>query len=871
MIGSAALHESNDCGCCEGVSARTPVPVENRPGLSAVTYRVGTHARFKGTMLARLSTSSLPALRSLTTRDDDDFSIALLDAWATIADVLTFYQERHANEFYLRTATERLSLLELARLIGYELRPGVAATTYLAFMVEDAPGSSGEAIIDVGVKVQSVPGPDEQPQTFETVEKIEARAEWNAMKPRLTEPQVLSTGMSLVFLAGVATNLEPGDRLLIATESGTEFRRIMSVVVDDTAQHTEIELDAGIEQPPSDADISEVGIFAFRTRASLFGYNAPDWRAMPLSVRRAYTGNDRPSFEDFPDWPFSDSIPPGLRQLDLDTVHPKIVPNSWVVVTPFPIFHPSPPPGTVVIARVLSVVETARSDYTMSAKVSRLRVDTVAAPIVFDALRKLTVYGQSEKLELAEAPLTSSVQGTQIELDAMYGDLGAGQIIMFSGELADQTGVLTSEVAVLKDVTDDEGRATLALVGGLAHEYKRDTVTINGNVALATHGATVQEVLGSGDASEPYQSFTLRQPPLTYVTAPTPRGAESTLQVRVNDLRWHEVPTLYGRGPNDRVFITRADDDGKTMVQFGDGLTGARLPTGQENVRASYRKGIGLGGRVEAEQLSMLLTRPLGVKEVINPLASDGADDPESRDEARHNAPMTLLTFDRVVSLQDYEDFARAYAGIAKALATWTWDGRRRGVFVTVAGPDGAEVKSDSKLHENLLVAMQKAGDPFVPLKVKSYRQALFRIGGSVKVDPDHQPERVLGAVEEALRSHFSFETRTFGQPVLLSEVIAVIHAVVGVVAVDLDKLNRTDAPAQTNLKRISFRKLFTGKPSFKRGSFRQLKFERKILEQLTLKHRLLAEMPMTGADGAMAAAELLTLDPAPLALGVMS
>ena len=47
--------------------------------------------------------------------------------------------------------------------------------------------------------------------------------------------------------------------------------------------------------------------------------------------------------------------------------------------------------------------------------------------------------------------------------------------------------------------------------------------------------------------------------------------------------------------------------------------------------------------------------------------------------DARQNAPFTVLTLERVVSLQDYEDFARAYPGIAKALATWTWDGRKRG------------------------------------------------------------------------------------------------------------------------------------------------------------------------------------------------
>src|SRR3712207_4233645 len=126
-------------------------------------------------MLARLSSSREGALRAFRTRDDEDFAIALLDAWATVADVLTFYQERIANESYLRTATERVSLLHLARLIGYELRPGVAAGTFLAFTLEDAPGSPGEVTLDVGTRVQSLPGPGEQPQTFETVEQIEAR------------------------------------------------------------------------------------------------------------------------------------------------------------------------------------------------------------------------------------------------------------------------------------------------------------------------------------------------------------------------------------------------------------------------------------------------------------------------------------------------------------------------------------------------------------------------------------------------------------------------------------------------------------------------------------------------------------------------
>jgi hypothetical protein len=124
---------SENCGCCEGLEPLTPLSTANRPGLGALAYRVGTHATFLTTMKARLSAGEYRSLAGLTTRTAGDPAIAMLDAWATVADVLTFYQERIANEGYLRTATERRSILDLVRLIDYVPRPGVAASGYLAF------------------------------------------------------------------------------------------------------------------------------------------------------------------------------------------------------------------------------------------------------------------------------------------------------------------------------------------------------------------------------------------------------------------------------------------------------------------------------------------------------------------------------------------------------------------------------------------------------------------------------------------------------------------------------------------------------------------------------------------------------------------
>ena len=121
------LRTLKNCDCCTGTQAQTPVPIANRPGLRALSFRAGTHGQFKASLLAALTDKDLPALAGLRTRDDEDFTIALLDGFAAMADVLTFYSERIASEAYLRTAVEHRSVLEMARGIGYELAPGVAA------------------------------------------------------------------------------------------------------------------------------------------------------------------------------------------------------------------------------------------------------------------------------------------------------------------------------------------------------------------------------------------------------------------------------------------------------------------------------------------------------------------------------------------------------------------------------------------------------------------------------------------------------------------------------------------------------------------------------------------------------------------------
>lgn len=201
--------------CCRGIATSTPRPVWNRPGLRELSWRVGTHPQFLASMVAGLSRADRKGLGALRSRASDDLSLALLDGWAAVADVLTFYTERIAQEGYLRTARERRSLVELAALVGHRPRPGLAASSYLAYTI--AAGSVVE--VPAGSRAQSVPDPGDLPATFETADPLLARADANLLPVRLRRPQVLTTGTfgsrEHVVVAGAQPQVLAGDNLLV--------------------------------------------------------------------------------------------------------------------------------------------------------------------------------------------------------------------------------------------------------------------------------------------------------------------------------------------------------------------------------------------------------------------------------------------------------------------------------------------------------------------------------------------------------------------------------------------------------------------------------------------------------------------------------
>lgn len=353
---------------------------------------------------------------------------------------------------------------------------------------------------------------------------------------------------------------------------------------------------------------------------------------------------------------------------------------------------------------------------------------------------------------------------------------------------------IVSETCVLQAPPDDEDRPVLTLEQPLQYSYDPVTVNVYANVVEATHGETVHEILGSGNGAIPNQRFTLNKPPLTYISAPTPSGGQSTLKVFVNDIEWTEAASLYPLSRQDQRYIVQIQEDGTTMLTFGDGQRGARLPSGRENISVAYRSGIGLSGQTGAGRISQKKTGPSSILGVTNPLPATGAAPKESLDSARTTVPATTRTLDRIVSLQDFEDFAQTFAGIGKAQAVALWNGEVEIVHLTVAAVGGETVALDSELYSSLVNAIDSVRDPIQRVQVDSFQPLFFKLDARFLVQSGYQADKVEAAIREQLLAQFAFEQRAFAQPVTQSEVIAAIQSIPGVQAVDLDALHRRDA-----------------------------------------------------------------------------
>lgn len=425
----------------------------------------------------------------------------------------------------------------------------------------------------------------------------------------------------------------------------------------------------------------------------------------------------------------------------------------------------------------------------------------------------LVIYG-SALLELLEAP-TALAGSTALRWNLQTADGVSGLLLAHPDalglEAAPESWATHAEIAQVASVELDPAReyTTLGLSQPLRGCYDPHSVGVCANVVHATHGETVPlDVLGSGDHRQANQRFMLHKDPLTYLAAPTPAGFASTLQIRVRSgpatpltvsttsrvpsgILWHPTDTLSSAHPRDRVYSLRSESNARTSVVFGDGQQGARLPTGSENIVATYRTGSGPAGNLEPNRLTLLKSRPTGVRRVTNPVLASGGSPAEDPTSMRRAAPLRTRSSGRIVSLRDFEDFSRAFAGVAKACAQHlqTPDGPL--VLLTLAGLDGAVIDPQSDLYAELQTAICRARPVPHPLRICSYLRAAIQLTARLQIHPDCQSEDIRRAALQRLVPALLFEQRDFRQPISAALLTSQLQQLPGVIAVRLEELHR--------------------------------------------------------------------------------
>lgn len=118
-------------------------------------------------LLAGLLDVARERLPEWTDHSSNDLGVVLLELFAYMGDVVLYYTDRALNEGFLDTAVERRSLVNLLRLIGYELRPSRPASADLTLLFEK--DNPGVATIAAGTEFETQFKIDNKPIKFRYV------------------------------------------------------------------------------------------------------------------------------------------------------------------------------------------------------------------------------------------------------------------------------------------------------------------------------------------------------------------------------------------------------------------------------------------------------------------------------------------------------------------------------------------------------------------------------------------------------------------------------------------------------------------------------------------------------------------------------
>jgi hypothetical protein len=764
------MSESFACPC----DASLATPPQNPPGLSIIAYRDTDYVEIRAALLTPLpGETQLAAWRPGAA---GDLAVMMAEWFAYLGDIITFYNERIANEDYLGTATRASSVTNLIRLLGYRPQPGVGASVTLAALLQTGPSFGATITLPAGLQVTSKPRPGQPPQTFELDAKttIAAPDVITATAPL----SLLAPSDSTLLLAGAVSSILGGDYLFLRPR-GRGSPTLVSVN------------SATILTPPSGPKQTSLDV-TFPASSAPSGIAASFRLDKPTLSTALWTLGSNPA---------TISTSNNASTVHLSGLVRSIQPGDALIF----LVASSATQTTPVLANVTSLTDTiwdgtgnmpskpVASDPATSIIIPHTLLSvTPGLPSAATATNTTLLYNFVEAATLMDQPVliwpgpNAANPPELISTSAFPQNDGATTQVL----VADVTGIGFAAGATAQTLPTGQPGVTISGLPTAPAPQLQTPLTVMYNLLPFTAGKTVaSEVLGSGDPTQTNQSFQLAKSPLTYLRPAA--TLISTLTITVNGQAWTEVPKLFKQPPGAQVFVTSQDANQITTVMFGDGVNGARLPAGNNNVTATYRYGSG-SNSPPAGALTTIATPYPGLRLVLNPVAAAGGTDPDPPSQIQTYAPRSVLTFGRAVSAFDYAAIAAQIAAGTRVAALWGWDAVNQRGAVTVYVADDAGILANVK--NGLLLA----GDPNRPPNVVPATPINIRLIIKLLITATADAPTVQAAIVTGLTDPniglFGETLLAIGQPIFNSQIAGALQSVPGYVAVEKFWFYRADA-----------------------------------------------------------------------------
>ncbi len=763
----------NKSGCRCEVCASAPA-LHIAAGLDRIPRQIATFPEFRTAMLAGLRKH--PAFNRWRAKAQDDPGVMLIEMWAYVCDSLAFYDEVIAQEMYLRTATERPALRRLVNLLGYRPRPAVAAAATLAAFAD----GKQPVKIPAGTQFRSGAFEGGEPQVFESdVETIihPLTNRWNIAPPA---ENILGKANPAFLFVEASAEISVGQLVAVTNARNPDQNQ--------TAFVKGVEIVRG-------GDRKMLTRINFQNALNLSANTSVDQLKVQIPTRTASL------------WTKSKETSVQIDKhayvlLVLDNLYPQILPNDEILVVIGNDRH------CLRIREVDSVSMLSNPDYSVTLGSN--------API---KITGITVPVTRIKLDMRVDPQKGKqgnwTDDNRSRMLVHYGMKNAGTVTMpakntlLTGDLLRIAGAFEAPAnghQVHRFFLSDKNKYTVETTGNLHTDAPAalvlDTggnwqqplylpVEAYGNVLNISRGEKVEnEILGSGDASIPNQTFKLKKKPLTYLLAPVANNDQSVknnLRIYVNGVRWTEVTSFFNKKENEQIYIVRQDDAGDSWVTFGDGIRGERLPPGGDNIVAYYRYGAGAAAP-PAEAINQIGTPVKNLQSVKNPLSAFGGADAESTEQMRTYAPRSVLIMGRAVSVQDFEAVTLAIPGVRAVQAERRWNGERLQSIIHIwfIGENSIETLIRQRLRS--------MAEESVPLHVERSNGLKTDMELQIDIDPRYFEKDVLAEVRQVLTNPqfglLSPENIGIGRAVFRSKIFDAVLQVKGTTSISGIKFN---------------------------------------------------------------------------------